>query len=192
MEKNMTINSVIKESITGALLKLMQKKSFHTITITELTKKAGVGRVSFYRNFESKEDVLTSYFSEKMVEWSEVLMQNKSNDIILEVFTLFYENRDFIRILYKANLSHLLMRCLWINNGPKPEHPNHLAYWNAKLTGGLFLWCDEWIRRGMQETPEEMRALVPQIVRNALPSGADKTGKLYQKIIEIDKLIMKA
>jgi AcrR family transcriptional regulator len=189
MEKSMTINSVVKESLTEALLKLIEKKSFHDITITELTKKAGVGRVSFYRNFKSKEDILITYFSKKMNEWSESLKQSSSKCIIMEVFRLFYENRDFIQILYKADLSYLLLKCLWASNGPKPEHSNHLAYWNAKLTGGLFAWCDEWIRRGMQETPEEMRALVPRIVENASPSGASNES-LYEKIIEIEKLIM--
>lgn len=166
----MTVNSVIKESLTEALLNLMQKKPFRDITITELSKKAGVGRVSFYRNFNSKEDILTAYFAKKMLEWSKSLRQNGNNNIILEVFRLFYENRDFIRILHKADLLYILLKCLWESNGPKPEHPNYLAYWNARLTGGLFAWCHEWINRGMQETPEEMMALVPKMYSNISPA----------------------
>lgn len=54
-------NKIVTESITIALIQLMEKKDFCNISITELTKRAGVGRVSFYRNFVDKEDVLRKY-----------------------------------------------------------------------------------------------------------------------------------
>ena len=46
-----------KGLIVQSLLYLMRKKSFHEIKITEICKKAGVSRLSYYRNFESKEDI---------------------------------------------------------------------------------------------------------------------------------------
>ena len=48
-------NQIIRESITEALLILMENLSFSDITISALTRKAGVSRVSFYRNYKSKE-----------------------------------------------------------------------------------------------------------------------------------------
>ncbi len=53
---------VMKRNITDALLELMRKKDFHSITITEIVAEARVGRATFYRNFASKEDVLKYYF----------------------------------------------------------------------------------------------------------------------------------
>lgn len=44
--------------ITEALLILIQKKNYRDISITEICAKAGVTRMSFYRNFRCKEDVL--------------------------------------------------------------------------------------------------------------------------------------
>ena len=60
-----TINQAIKEYITQALLLLMQEKAFNMIRISEITTKAGVNRVSFYRNFSSKEDILHQYLREQ-------------------------------------------------------------------------------------------------------------------------------
>ena len=51
-------NIVVKESITQALLILMENKDFEKITITDIVNKAGVVRMSFYRNYTSKEDVI--------------------------------------------------------------------------------------------------------------------------------------
>lgn len=50
--------TLVCECITDALFRLMKSKPLQDISITELTRVAGVGRVSFYRNFETKIDVL--------------------------------------------------------------------------------------------------------------------------------------
>ncbi len=55
--KNQT-NQIVRESITQALLLLMQTQPFAQINITQLVERAGVSRVSFYRNFHSVEDII--------------------------------------------------------------------------------------------------------------------------------------
>ena len=44
--------------ILEALLILIRKKDWQDISITEICEKAGVTRMSFYRSFTGKEDVL--------------------------------------------------------------------------------------------------------------------------------------
>lgn len=51
-------NTYVKQQLTQALLELLQKKTLAEISVSELTERAGVGRVSFYRNFHTKEDIL--------------------------------------------------------------------------------------------------------------------------------------
>ena len=53
MKSEITLNESVKEAIEIALMRLLQKKDINKITVTELTDVAGVGRSSFYRNFES-------------------------------------------------------------------------------------------------------------------------------------------
>ena len=57
----MTYNQTVKEAIAIALVQLMKRKNFEDISVSEIVKIAGVGRSSFYRNFESKKDVLSYY-----------------------------------------------------------------------------------------------------------------------------------
>ena len=52
----------VDEYIINALFNLMKKKNFENISITEITNKAGVSRNSFYRNFNSKEDIVKGYY----------------------------------------------------------------------------------------------------------------------------------
>ena len=48
----------VSDYITNSLFELMKKKPYADISITEITDKAKVNRVSFYRNFISKEDII--------------------------------------------------------------------------------------------------------------------------------------
>ena len=55
---NMESNLFTKDCIRTALLSLMAVKIFEQITVTEIIKRAGVSRGGFYRNYQSKEEVL--------------------------------------------------------------------------------------------------------------------------------------
>ena len=46
------------EYLAKALIDLLAEKPLSAISVSELTKRAGVARVTFYRNFSSKEEVL--------------------------------------------------------------------------------------------------------------------------------------
>lgn len=50
--------ALVSEYIEEALLLLLEKKEYKAITISEICQKAGVTRMSFYRNFEGKDDIL--------------------------------------------------------------------------------------------------------------------------------------
>ena len=63
MEK-MTYNQYTKHYIVEALGILLENKDFSDITVKEIVEKAGVGRATFYRNFQDKESVLIYKFQE--------------------------------------------------------------------------------------------------------------------------------
>lgn len=62
-------NQYVVEHITNALLKLMQSNDFKDISISQICEEAGVGRASFYRNFESKEDVISRHLKTLLDDW---------------------------------------------------------------------------------------------------------------------------
>ena len=49
--------------IVQALFKLMSEYRYDKISVTDIARKAGVGRATFYRYFKSKEDVILFYFA---------------------------------------------------------------------------------------------------------------------------------
>lgn len=80
-----------KEYITEALFQLMNTMPYEKISIKELTEKAGVGRVTFYRHFESKDDIIIQYFTREIPK-VEVLLPHESKtkeDFYETVFVIF-------------------------------------------------------------------------------------------------------
>ena len=45
----------------AALLELMRNLPFDKITVDQITRKSGTGRVTYFRNFSSKSDLLSYY-----------------------------------------------------------------------------------------------------------------------------------
>lgn len=59
----------------------MEEKDYDKITVKEMTKKADLDRSTFYRNFNSKEDVLYLYFNNLAEEYTKRLRNTKALDM---------------------------------------------------------------------------------------------------------------
>lgn len=57
-------NTVVRRSLAIALLKFMESTPFADISVTELTQKAGVSRMGYYRNYDSKLALLKDYLAQ--------------------------------------------------------------------------------------------------------------------------------
>lgn len=161
MERKHPANLFVRDCITKALFKLMKKKNYHDISISELVKTAGVSRNSFYRNYQSVDDILCQYLIEKASAWwaGFIANPNKYPHVIAEMFRHFLDMKEEINILYKAGLSHILM--LHIVSCGKESLTGEIsnAYQTAFMSGGLCGLTNEWILRGMKETPDEMEII---------------------------------
>ena len=79
MDKRKEANIRVKSNITKALFRLMHEKSFSDISITELIRDAGVARVSFYRNYDSKEDVLVTLIEDILEQFRDTIDSNDTD-----------------------------------------------------------------------------------------------------------------
>ena len=152
--------SYVKEQLTEALLRLMEKQKFEELTVSHIVIEAMVSRASFYRNFTDKEDILRQYLLRLIRQWGAEFERTGDPDWVKSLLGHYYQNRDIYLLLYSQKLSYLVLDTIKAERGPKPEQNNLSAYASAWFCGGLFGWIDEWIKRGMQEMPEEMVRLM--------------------------------
>lgn len=158
-------NTYVKTQMTAALLELLEERELRDISVSEIASAAGVHRVSFYRNYQEKEDILREYILGLFGMWTaeyDRQPRHSDDDLCAHLFQHLYACQDFYALLSRRGYLHMLKDVLMSISGPKPEYPNIGAYTAAFITCGLYGWIEEWIARGMQESAEEMAALLAQ------------------------------
>ncbi len=71
MVKKKKSNQFLRSCIFEALMILLQQKKYDDITVSEITSKAGVSRMTYYRTYSSKEDIVIQHFKEMVTELKE-------------------------------------------------------------------------------------------------------------------------
>ena len=112
MGRKKNSSDFLKECIADALFILLRTKSIESITVREITELANVSRITYYRNFTSKENVIEFKLDKLMTEWIEKQPQKESvsaHELSIRFFQFFYSIRDIVQTLIRANLSLLLL-----------------------------------------------------------------------------------
>lgn len=154
------------ELICNAMFKLLQKQNFNNISITELCEEAQLARKTFYRNFESKEDVIKKSIDYMFKELGKRIDFDKSIDsgkITLEYFNFWYENREFLKIIFKNDLFNILnsQYDLYIKLFRRlmcgeEEMNSELEYTIIFVSGGYWNVLQHWVRKDFQDDPREL------------------------------------
>ncbi|MBR4009950.1 MAG: TetR/AcrR family transcriptional regulator [Clostridiales bacterium] len=166
---NRQINLVTRESLSIALIYLMNEKDFNKISITELVTRAGVSRTAFYRNYTSKEDLLKQIGSALIARITELNQEERESqseyDWCLKFFSAIKEHEESFRLFLNAGLTpeNLFNRntftdVLNLANDRKER------YIRIAEEGALGSIINTWFREGMQETPEEMAEMCANLI----------------------------
>ena len=157
-ERKNEAHDMVMESLTQALLQLMEKKPLSKINVSELCTRAGVGRVSFYRNFDSMDDILVQHLKKCTDEWwrdfSQTEVESFYTDFWPELLEQYRANGHLVRLLYENNASHLIKDHIFACCRTTFEVDEEESYARAALAGALYGMVDEWIKRGMGSLPE--------------------------------------
>ncbi|MEG0365905.1 MAG: TetR/AcrR family transcriptional regulator [Coprobacillus sp.] len=148
-----------KKYITDSLLILLKSKSYNSITIAEITTKAGVNRSTYYRNFISKDDIIKQYYEILLITfYSTISDENiKLEDYLFKMFSFFYSQRNDLLLLHRHCLSYLLLDALndkfCSNKQVKNFNDSFSIYYH---TGGIFNTFLLWFNNDMNKTPQQM------------------------------------
>lgn len=158
MRKKNEAHLMVMESLPEALLQLMEQKPLADINVSELCQRAGVSRVSFYRNYDSMQDILIQYLKQITDEWWTGFSQKGEQEFYQsfwsELLEQYRQNEKLIKLLYKNNASYVLKEHIFTCCDSSNASDEQDAYARAALAGAIYGLVDEWIGRGMKEFPE--------------------------------------
>ena len=99
----------LKKKVEDTFLKILLKKDFHEIEISEIQKKTKISSRKFFHFFKTKEDIIISFF--KRVDQNlekKIKKKNLGNNFKDNLFEIFMTRIDLLHP-YKKNLSNFYM-----------------------------------------------------------------------------------
>ena len=139
--------------IGEAVFALMDKKAYSAIKISDIVKKAGVSRMTFYHYYESKEDALADFFHE--------IVAGYVRECILHALKYFDQYAGFILKLVHAKLYYIVIDAMneYMMNRILPHYkiPDYELYFYGGALLNVFLM---WQEKGKQESAEEIARMI--------------------------------
>jgi Transcriptional regulator len=160
-----------QQMLTEALLTLMKVHPFDEITVTQICQEAKVVRKTFYRNFETKTDILEFYF-DHMIEKYLSNYSEPGIDWYLRVKSFFDDlllYKEFLKLLEQNNLLSLLNKTIDMNISkysliPKIqgsiENPKLDEYVSNFITSTVSSILSLWVKHNFEESTEMLTYLV--------------------------------
>lgn len=161
-----------QDKITRALLELMRQKPFDRVTVTEICRAAGLERMTFYRHFDEKVDVIRYYLDREMTRllsslphqstlernltalfvWAQTERQGLSALMDNHMTTLITQSlHQSIFSLLSANLSEADRRHM-----PASPYSGSDPYINGAVMGTVLGMITVWRMDDYRETPGEL------------------------------------
>lgn len=164
--------------LVQAMLQLLKTKEYKHITISEIATSAGLDRKTFYRNFDTKEDILKQHCHTLAVEMLERIKKkgglNRTN-ITASFFELWSSHISLLKILKNNNLHYLLLDEFYVMLGivRKDLMPDIDASAITKEVqfsldfniGGYWNLLFHWLDAHSDITPEQLTRIVGNIFK---------------------------
>lgn len=150
MNRREKLTIELREDIGEAILSLMKEKPLDKITVDEIAKMADVGRVTFYRQFSSKQEAI-SYKLHR--DW---LKFEKEQDVTFETaapltyatvfFKFIYSIRDTNANLIKNNCKYCIFDAMRYSFENINDSTNSKEYYHDLFRAyGLLGLVEGWI-----------------------------------------------
>lgn len=155
-DHNKKQNRIVCESLREALIILMNEKNYYKISISELCHKAGVSRMAFYNNYESKDNLLKQiiyYQTNKLIDRiGSPFRERTSVEWYIKMFECVKEDNMYLRTIFNADFKYIYLSCI----NDLVLHDETISPTNKYLrlmwTGGVVNTIIYWLESNMQDS----------------------------------------
>lgn len=153
----------------------MQKKHITRIRVSELCQEAEINRTTFYRHYETPNDVLMEIASDYIKDFHKFSSSfNTSHDMYNELVQLcrfIHDNPDMTKLLIKNNsndgitkifqeLTDNFVGTRQILYKGTPVDDDTLRLFNSFFSSGIYALISQWLIEDISKTPEEIANLI--------------------------------
>ena len=173
-EHNDALHEAVIEAIEQSLMLLSKEMPYDKITVSAIVKKAGVSRSAFYRNYETKDDLLYGIIKKVTDKINKAILLNlNQREYWLGVIRIIYENRETIDFF--AHSGKKISDYFFISEENKNHFIDQEGVWVMTFMRGGFLGLvEKWSEDNWKESPEEMLDLLFDTVKIIAKEYASK------------------
>lgn len=163
MNKRQQKNEEVKRAIIDAFFTLMRRRNGYEISVSDIVREADVARVSYYRNFNSKEDIVATLIDTAISEFEEQMDPSVTGFYcykhVLLTFQMFYKYKEYIIDVLRFGYIQLLIQKLnefherMDGDLPASSIARYRIY---AYMGALTNTAVAWIYEGTKETCEQI------------------------------------
>lgn len=177
MTRQRKTSEFLRTCIFEALMLLLDQKKYEDITISELAEKAGVSRMTYYRTYENKEDVVIQYLrgrTDLLLHKFDQGSHPSRYEWYKEIFEEIFSQKEIAYKILKTpqlcavalehfnQFAKVLLPRVYQIEGTSEAVQNRIVY----QTGGFVFMMSRWVLNGCKESPEEMAKLLDCYVHN--------------------------
>ena len=159
--------------IADAMFSLMKRKPFQQITVTEICDEANLGRKTFYRKFELREDVIDFWLDLRCEECREVLLPVPTEAQLYHYCVFLKKYMDVLITLYQNGLHPMVEKKFSVlipYTMPRwSEDPVEQEYRSQYIIAGIDAIIRVWVTRGFQENVEQIVEIVKRAQQQQTP-----------------------
>lgn len=177
------------EMLYEGLSRLIQEMPFGSIKVNDLVEASNVGRTTFYRNFDTIEDILrlrSDQVFDEMIQYVIEYIEKYGNEsrmmLLKPVLRYFYLHSEIIELLLQADRLDIAMQSFHRAVEPFEEparaylgiHENYVDYNITIRIGIVTNILVKWIETGKKGPPDEI---------------ADTLSSMIKQMVTLDQLL---
>lgn len=167
MNRREQLTIKLREDIGGAILELMREKPLERITVDELTRRANVGRVTYYRQFHSRQEAISYRLNRDWVRYARERDLHFETTPPLEYarafFSFIYSLRETNWLLIENSCQSCIFDAMRYSFENLSEAVSTKEYYHDHFRAyGLLGLVEGWIQAGYDLTVDEMAELTTE------------------------------
>jgi AcrR family transcriptional regulator len=164
--------------IAASLIHLLEAYSFSEITVTQICQEASLVRKTFYRNFDTKEDII-HYILDQLFETFRSkfnIEESASYEIFYHYYEFWAQEKQLLTFLHRDDLFYLLtkkymeyadsvhMYFIKENIGAQTGLEPYVIHF---IAGGMVSILEHWLELGFNESINNLTKLTETLLLSA-------------------------
>lgn len=151
------------QMIIDGFFNLLKEREYHDVSMSEIADKSKVSRMTLYRYFKNKDEIVTHYFKSVVERFETSILKHPAPNILFILKTrnqMIYEDVRLRQAFKHEHVEYLFREIIESSevsiNAYIPSMKNASKYKKLFVEGGMNKILRHWVHNGMIESPDQI------------------------------------